>query len=240
LAHVPVFPAPIVSTLATGSELAPPGAPLAASAIYESNTYALRAALKEIGIQDAVTGNVADSLEATTEALRKHMASCQIAIISGGVSVGGHDFVRQALDTLGVKCLFWRIAMRPGKPLYFGIAPSGGLVFGLPGNPVSTLACFYQFIRPALLQMMGHRDIFLREVKATLEEDITRSPGRFEFMRGIYRESDGVRFVRSAGRQGSNIYSSFAAANCFILVPSDGTRLANGSPVTIQLLPSSS
>lgn len=228
---------PRVGLFATGEEIVEPGAPRRADQIFESNTHALSAALSEIGVSPAVHARIPDTAADTKSALAPAFGNADVLIVSGGVSVGAFDFVKPVLEELGVKRLFWRVALKPGKPLYFGVHPAGTLVFGLPGNPVSTLVCFYEFIRPAALKMMGHTDLFLREREAVLEHEVERLPGRFEFMRGFCREEKGEYSVRSAGRQGSHIYSSFAAANCFILIPADVKRLEKGDSVSIQILP---
>ncbi|MGH8104318.1 MAG: molybdopterin molybdotransferase MoeA [bacterium] len=233
---VNTYPQPRVAILATGEELVAPGSPRTPAGIYESNTAALTAALAEIGVSPSLTLRVKDEPNETKVAIERGLAHSDILIISGGMSVGAFDFVRPALEEIGVRRLFWQIALKPGKPFYFGIFKDSVLVFGLPGNPVSTLVCFYEFIRPAVLKMMGRADILLQECEAILEEKIERQPGRFEFMRGICEKGDGEWRVRSAGRQGSHIYSSFVAANCFILISEDVERLPGGSRVTIQIL----
>jgi molybdopterin molybdotransferase len=146
---------PRVAALATGSELVQPGVPLEPGQIYESNVTAVAAQAARAGAQVAVAGVVPDDRARTVEAFRSAIEGSDVVVSSGGVSVGPHDHVKPALLELGVKEVFWKVAHKPGKPLWFGVAPSGALVFGLPGNPVSSLVCFELFVREALDAMQG-------------------------------------------------------------------------------------
>ncbi|MFQ6038022.1 MAG: molybdopterin-binding protein, partial [Candidatus Aminicenantales bacterium] len=132
--------------------------------------------------------------------------------------------------------IFWRVAVKPGKPMFFGMN-SKRSVFGLPGNPVSSLLSYLEFVRPALLKMMGRSDVFLPEKEAVLEEKIVKRPGRLHFVRGIYEEKQGSIRMKSSGLQDSHVLESFSRANCLILLDRDRTEFAKGSSVRIQLLP---
>jgi molybdopterin molybdotransferase len=153
--RVTVADRPRVAVLATGSELVPPGQPLEPGQIYESNATALAAQSARAGAELISSGVVPDDPAATERAFADAIAAADVVVSTGGVSVGPHDHVKPAMEALGVRELFWRVAHKPGKPLWFGAAPSGALVFGLPGNPVSSLVCFELFVRAALVAMQG-------------------------------------------------------------------------------------
>ena len=157
VSHVAVARRPRVAALATGSELVPLGRPLAPGQIYESNVTAIVAQAREAGADVTIGETVVDDRAATQEAFARALASADLVVSSGGVSVGPHDYVKPALLALGVREVFWRLAHKPGKPLWFGVAPEGALVFGLPGNPVSSIVCFQLFVRPALAAMQHGR-----------------------------------------------------------------------------------
>jgi molybdopterin molybdotransferase len=157
-------------------------------------------------------------------------------ITSGGVSVGEADYVKQLLDKLG-EVLFWKIAMKPGRPLAYGKI-GGAHFFGLPGNPVSVMVTFYQFVRDALLILQGQRDVApLPTFKVPLSAPIKKAPGRTEFQRGILTATAGGTWtVHTTGDQGSGILSSMSRANCFIILDSDTGNVAAGELVEVQLL----
>ena len=159
-----------------------------------------------------------------------------VRITSGGVSVGEADYVRDLLGKLG-EVLFWKIAMKPGRPLAYGRIGSAHF-FGLPGNPVAVMVTFYNFVRDALLVLQGRRDVGpVPTFKATLASAIRKAPGRTEFQRGILTaQADGGYLVRTTGEQGSGILSSMAHANCFIVLPVATGDLEPGAPVDVQLL----
>jgi molybdopterin molybdotransferase len=159
-----------------------------------------------------------------------------VVITSGGVSVGEADYVKQLLDKLG-EVLFWKIAMKPGRPLAYGRI-GGAHFFGLPGNPVSVMVTFYQFVRDALLILQGQRDVApLPTFKVPLSAPIKKVPGRTEFQRGILTATtDGAWSARTTGDQGSGILSSMSQANCFIILGSDTGNVAAGELVDVQLL----
>jgi molybdopterin molybdotransferase len=163
-------------------------------------------------------------------------AAADVVITSGGVSVGDADYVKQLLDKLG-EVLFWKIAMKPGRPLAYGRI-GGAHFFGLPGNPVSVMVTFYQFVRDALLILQGQRDVSpLPTFRVPLSAPIKKVPGRTEFQRGILTaNADGAWSVRTTGDQGSGILSSMSQANCFIILGSDTGNVAAAELVEVQLL----
>jgi molybdopterin molybdotransferase len=179
---------------------------------------------------------VPDVPEALERAFALAAANADVVITSGGVSVGEADYVKQLLDRLG-EVVFWKIAMKPGRPLAYGRIGHAHF-FGLPGNPVSVMVTFYQFVRDALLVLQGRSDIApLPTFRARLTAPIRKAPGRTEFQRGILAaEPDGSPGVRPTGDQGSGILSSMSQANCFIVLPPAMGNVAAGEMVEVQLL----
>jgi molybdopterin molybdotransferase len=234
--NVRVFKKPNVSILVTGSELMTPGSKLNPGQIWESNSALLVSAINEAGLKPHFLGIARDRMEDLEIRLEKGLNSSDILIVSGGISVGDYDFVQNVLEKLEVKKIFWRVAIKPGKPTYFG-KKNNKLVFGLPGNPASVLVTFLEFVRPALLKMMGYQDVFLEEREAYLEHTVRKKPERAHFLKGCFQEKNGVTSVRSAGKQNSHILESFSRANCLLLLEKDRTVFENGEKVRIQLLP---
>jgi molybdopterin molybdotransferase len=225
-----------VAFFSTGDELKSVGTPLAAGEIYDSNRYTLHGMLTRLNCEVIDMGVVADVPAALERALASAAQAADVVITSGGVSVGEADFVRAQLDKLG-EVLFWKIAMKPGRPLAYGKI-GGAHFFGLPGNPVSVMVTFYEFVRDALLVLQGQRDIQpVPTFKVPLAAAVRKAPGRTEFQRGIL-SPDGARgwTVRTTGDQGSGILSSMSQANCFIVLGSDTGNVAAGELVEVQLL----
>jgi molybdopterin molybdotransferase len=181
-------------------------------------------------------GVVPDVPEAIERAFTEAAAAADVVITSGGVSVGEADYVRQQLEKLG-EVLFWKIAMKPGRPLAYGRIGNAHF-FGLPGNPVAVMVTFYEFVRDALFVLQGRRNVApLPTFKVRLAAPIRKLPGRMEFQRGILApDGDGGFTVRSTGDQGSGILSSMSQANCFIVLPVDAGNCAAGDLVDVQLL----
>src|SRR5438552_913635 len=225
-----------VAFFSTGDELKSIGTPLRAGEIYDSNRYTLHGMLTRLGCEVVDMGVVEDAPEKLEHAFATAAASADVVITSGGVSVGEADYVKQLLDKLG-EVLFWKIAMRPGRPLAYGKI-GGAHFFGLPGNPVSVMVTFYQFVRDALLTLQGQRDIRpLPAFKVPLSAPIKKIPGRTEFQRGILSaDGAGGWTVRTTGDQGSGILSSMSQANCFIVLSSETGNVAASELVDVQLL----
>jgi molybdopterin molybdotransferase len=181
-------------------------------------------------------GVIPDVPEELEAAFATAAANADVVITSGGVSVGEADFVKALLDRLG-EVLFWKIAMKPGRPLAYGRIGNAQF-FGLPGNPVSVMVTFYQFVRDALLVLQGRTDVTPQPMfKARLAKPIRKAPGRTEFQRGILAPGDDGRWsVRTTGDQGSGILSSMSQANCFIVLGTDTGNVAAGEEVDVQLL----
>jgi molybdopterin molybdotransferase len=225
-----------VAYFSTGDELKSIGTPLAAGEIYDSNRYTLHGMLARLDCDTLDMGVVPDIPEALELAFASAAACADVVITSGGVSVGEADFVKQLMDKLG-EVVFWKIAMKPGRPLAYGRLGDAHF-FGLPGNPVSVMVTFYEFVQDALRILQGQRDVApLPTFKVPLAAPIRKVPGRTEFQRGILAsDGNGGWMVRTTGDQGSGILSSMSQANCFIVLSADTGNVAAGEPVDVQLL----
>jgi molybdopterin molybdotransferase len=231
-----------VALFSTGDELCSIGTPLYPGAVYDSNRYTLWGMLTRLGCEVIDMGVVKDD-PASLEAAFREAAGCADAIItSGGVSVGEADFIKQLMAQLG-EVAFWKIAMKPGRPMAFGrIQPEGdgkpgAWLFGLPGNPVAVMVTFYQFVRPALLKLAGVSPVSaFPTFVARCVEPMKKGKGRTEFQRGVLFQDNGEWCVRPTGHQGSGILSSMAAADCFIVLESAREKVGAGETVQIQLM----
>ena len=235
-AQMQVFRRPRVAILATGNELEAIDEALDPNRIPNSNSYALMAQAQALGVEPVLLGIARDDPLELADYLRRGLAF-DVLLVSGGSSVGVHDHVRPTLEALGVEMHFWRVEMRPGHPLAFGSTAGGGLVFGLPGNPVSSMVCFEQFVLPALRRMMGHPHLFRRTVEARLAHAVSIRPGRTEFIRvTLSRDAEGAYLARSPGTQSSGVLLSMAQADGLLVVPATSKGLAEGESVVVQLL----
>jgi len=223
-----------VAIFSTGDELASPGAPLATGKIYDSNRYILRGLLQRLNTEIIDLGVVPDTRDTVRQCFAEAASQADIIITSGGVSVGDADHVKPVVEELGTLNL-WRIAMKPGKPLAAGRIGQS-LFFGLPGNPVSVLVTFYQFVRPALLRLMGSDNTHPMTLQAISNSRLHKVAGRLEYQRGILEPSpEGSLRVSTTGLQGSNILTSMTHANCFIILPAECTGIEPGEFVDVQL-----
>jgi len=236
MGEVNVFRKLRVAFFSTGDELKSVGTPLKAGEVYDSNRYTLHGMLTRLGCDVIDLGVIEDMPEKLERAFSIAASAADVVITSGGVSVGEADYVRQLLDKLG-QVLFWKIAMKPGRPLAYGKIGSADF-FGLPGNPVAVMVTFYQFVREALLILQGQRDVAsLPTFKVPLSAPIKKMPGRTEFQRGILTaDANGAWSVRTTGEQGSAILSSMSQANCFIVLPTETGNVPAGEMVEVQLL----
>jgi molybdopterin molybdotransferase len=225
-----------VAFFSTGDELRSIGQPLRAGEIYDSNRYTLYGMLTRLNCEVLDMGVVRDDPAALERALATAAASADVVVTSGGVSVGEADFVREILGRMG-EVLFWKIAMKPGRPLAYGRVGNAHF-FGLPGNPVAVMVTFYQFVRDALMVLQGRRELpVVPTFTARLAMPVRKTPGRVEFQRGILSADDqGGYSVRPTGDQGSGILSSMSRANCFIVLPLECGNVEPGAMVEVQLL----
>lgn len=224
-----------VAFFSTGDELIPIGQPLGAGQIYDSNRYTLFGMLTRLGCEILDMGVIRDNPQDVERAFREAADAADVVMTSGGVSVGEADYVKPILDKLG-QVLFWKIAMKPGRPLAYGKIGKAHF-FGLPGNPVAVMVTFYQFVRDALLFLQGQTRVTpLPTLKVVCTSPIKKAPGRTEFQRGILsRGDDGQWTVRTTGDQGSGILSSMSQADCFIILPTETANVAAGTVVDVQL-----
>jgi molybdopterin molybdotransferase len=232
--YVSVYQRPMVAILCTGEELVDVDGKVEGVKIVSSNSYTLAAQVKDCGAIPIQLGIARDRKDEIKEKLLQG-ARADVLISSAGVSVGDYDFVKDALNDLGMEMVFWRVAMKPGKPVAFGIL-QGKPVFGLPGNPVSSMVSFEQFVRPSLLKMMGHRQLFRPVIEAILKEDIRKRPGRRHFIRASVSLENGHYFVALTGAQGSGILKSMVKANGLVVIPEDRELVKSGDKVEVQLL----
>lgn len=225
-----------VAFFSTGDELMSIGSVLGEGQIYDSNRYTIFGMLERLGCEVMDMGVVRDDPALLEKAFRDAAANADVVITSGGVSVGEADFVKQLLDKLG-EVVFWKIAMKPGRPLAYGKI-AGAHFFGLPGNPVSVMVTFYQFVREALLTLQGVNPVPAQPLlKAVCTSAIKKAPGRTEFQRGILSQAaDGGWTVRTTGEQGSGILKSMSDANCFIVLGESVGNVAANTVVEVQLL----
>ncbi|MDP3731668.1 MAG: molybdopterin molybdotransferase MoeA [Candidatus Omnitrophota bacterium] len=234
LPNIRVTRKPKVAVLATGDEVVDVDEKLELGKLRSSNTYTLYSQIIKSGGLPKNLGIAKDKPEELEEKLKQGL-DCDMILTSGGVSVGDYDFVKFILAKMGTDIKFWQVAMRPGKPLVFGLI-QGKPILGLPGNPVSSMVAFEVFVRPALLKMLGQSIDTRKEVDAVLEEDIEKKKGLRYFLRAKTRWEDGIFLTRTSGPQGSGILKSMALANSLIILPEEEERVEKGIRVTVRFL----
>ena len=222
-----------VAFFSTGDELRSIGETLSDGAIYDSNRYTLYGMLERMGADIIDMGVIKDDRDDLEEAFSTAAANADVLITSGGVSVGEADYIKEILAKLG-KVDFWKVAIKPGRPLAFGQVGSA-VFFGLPGNPVSVMVTFYEFVQPALRKMIGEDNAGILSLRARCDSRLKKRPGRVEYQRGILqKDQDGNLVVVKTGAQGSGILRSMSQANCFIILPIDSSGVEPGAFVDIQ------
>ncbi|MBI3088446.1 MAG: molybdopterin molybdotransferase MoeA [Candidatus Omnitrophica bacterium] len=232
IAEVLVYRQAQVSLVATGSELVAPGAPLAPGQIYDSNRIVLRTLLQETGSRCEDLGVVPDEPSEIAERIRAGL-SADLLLISGGVSVGAHDHVKHVLGAFGMETVFWRVAMKPGKPLLCGRL-NDRWVFGLPGNPISCVVGFLVFIEPLIRRLEGERDAQPRYARALLKSVVSKKDGRRHFMTAQVAPSpDGRLEATPTEKQGSAMMQALAQANAFVVVPEGRQEIPAGEQVDV-------
>jgi molybdopterin molybdotransferase len=233
-AQFAVYRRPRVAILSTGNELEAMNEPVGSDKIPDSNSYALMAQVQALGIEPVLLGIARDDPDELERYLERGLGY-DVLLVSGGTSVGVHDYVRPTIENLGVQMKFWRVAIRPGHPLAFGTTGKTA-VFGLPGNPVSSMVCFEEFVIPALRSLMGNPRLYRRTVTARVAHAVKFRPGRTEFIRVQLTRDEAGYIASSTGTQSSGVLLSMAKADGLMIVPSDSTGLAAGEQVTVQLL----
>jgi molybdopterin molybdotransferase len=230
----PVFRRPKVAILSTGDELVEPGEEIGPGQIFNSNDYSIAAAVKQLGGEPVLLGIARDDRQSLTEKIKAGLQE-DLLITTAGVSMGDHDLVCDVLEALQVERRFWKVDIKPGRPTAFGLK-NGKPVFSLPGNPVSSMITFEQFVRPALLKMMGHQRVIEPLVRAVMQETIKKKPGRVQFLR-VRVAKDGQRLVASSsGDQNTGILRTLLRANGIAVLPADLEQLASGEEVDVQLI----
>jgi molybdopterin molybdotransferase len=223
-----------VAFFATGDELASIGSKLKPGEVYDSNRYTLHGMLARLGVEIVDLGVARDDRSQLKKKFLSAKEKADVIITTGGVSVGEADFVKQLMAELG-EVLFWKIAMRPGRPMAFGRIGKAFL-FGLPGNPVAVMVTFYAVVRDALLHLSGRSDGYaIPLLHALAAEQLRKVPGRTEYQRGILFLEDKIWKVRITGQQGSGVLRSMSEANCFIVLEHERGAVAAGEPVSVQL-----
>jgi molybdopterin molybdotransferase len=232
-AEVEVFRKLKVAFFSTGDELVSVGQPLAEGQIYDSNRYTLFGMLSRLGVEVSDLGSIPDQIDLLESTLLNAASQHDVVITSGGVSVGEADHMKTLLAKHG-QVLFWKINMKPGRPLAYGKV-NNAHYFGLPGNPVATMVAFYQFVRDALLRLMGAEIKPMPLFNVECAVPIKKARGRTEFTRALLFLDNGQWKVKPTGNQSSGVLSSMSAANCFIVLDENTTSCEAGSPVQVQL-----
>jgi molybdopterin molybdotransferase len=237
-AKAKVIRRPVVAVLATGDEIVDISRPLSAGKIYNSNSYGLATLVKRYGAVPKMLGIAQDNEESLSSKLGPGLEA-DVVLTSGGVSMGDYDVVREVLAREG-RLVFWQVREKPGKPLVFGLLKGRGAkdipFFGLAGNPVSAMVNFELFVRPAILKMMGRRNLAKPTVKAVVEDTIKNSDGRRVFTRVMVEKRGGGYFARLTGPQGSGILTSMVLANGLAIVPEDRPGVKPGDEVEVMML----
>jgi molybdopterin molybdotransferase len=230
ISDVLVYPTPVMSIIVTGNELQQPGKPLLHGQVYECNSFQLRAALKLLQIEEVPVFEAKDEPQVVKDTLKYALDNSDVVLLTGGVSVGNYDFVPQAAAACGVVTLFHKLKQRPGKPLFVG-TKGHKWVFGLPGNPSSVLTCFYEYVIPALEQLMQLKPV-VPAIKAPLSKAYSKTAALTFFLKGYY---DGQTVV-PLGSQESYRLRSFAMANCLLVLPEEKMEYNVGEEVEVHLI----
>jgi molybdopterin molybdotransferase len=225
---------PVVSIISTGDELVPVGKELKEGQIRESNSFSLAGAVKLSGGEPKIIGIVKDNKKDLLEKINQGKEA-DIMLLSGGVSVGDYDIVKDVLVEDGIREIFWKVKIKPGKPIFFGVL-NQTLIFGLPGYPLSSLITFEFLVRPAILKMLGRTQLHRRKIKAKLTEEIKRKPGRLEYQRASLTYQEGKYYVTPTSLQLSSALSSLVQADCLIELTPEVSAIKKGEPVEVILI----
>lgn len=231
---------PRIALVVTGNEVLPPDQKLKKGQIHDSNSYSIKAALQRIGITEVHVSYSPDDEARMKDVLKDAERNADVVMTIGGVSVGEYDLVKELLNQSGVETVFWRVAVKPGMPLFFGIKKSRKgprkLFFGLPGNPVSALLLYQLLVVPALKKMMGNQKCRTLTLDATLRGKLKKKPGRLEWVRANLLIEGSTRYAIPLSGQGSHMLGGFAQSNCLIRFPESESHLSEGSTVDVVLL----
>lgn len=233
--EVKVFSQPKVYLVSTGSELTQPGKPLRRGQIYDSNSWMVASSLEEMGLCALRVKTVKDEPKVIRKVLSEALLRSDVVILTGGVSVGEYDYVKEILEDLGVRPVFWKVSQKPGKPLFFG-KRRRTLVFGLPGNPASVYICFYEYIYPALRRMCGMANPDLELARLPLSQDQEPDRSKFLFLKGRRVSRNGNVFVQPFHHQGSHMISTLQDMDAIIRIPPGGGILRKGDKVDVEIL----
>ena len=227
MARIRVSSQPMLAVISTGNELVEPGEPVLAHQVRRSNAYAIVGALREHGFQRVADDHIQDDADELGERLRFHLETHDVLVLSGGVSMGRFDLVPKVLEELGVRAIFHKVAQRPGKPLWFGVAPSGAAVFGLPGNPVSTLMCLMRYVLPALRGSLGQTPEPAPRV--ALGAPVTVTPPLTHFLPvRLSQDEWGREWAVPAPTNGSGDFTALAGTAGFVELPPGPNTYARG------------
>lgn len=229
---VKIYKTPEVSIITTGNEIVKPGSDLQPGEIFESNSFSLHAALKQMHVEPKKNCSVNDDKEALRTKIEKCLIDSDITVLTGGISVGKYDLVYETLKELNVETIFYKVAQKPGKPFFFGKL-NDKLIFALPGNPAAVLVCFYEYVYPAIRMMQGFQNTTLPSLKLKLLKDIPKKEDRSLFIRAK-RMNDGIMPLE---KQDSNMLRSFAEADALIYIPNERKEINQGDEVEVHLLP---
>ncbi|MBQ0734807.1 gephyrin-like molybdotransferase Glp [Aquimarina celericrescens] len=232
ITHIEVYKKPSIAIITTGNELVPPGQKLKYGQIYESNSVMLSSALKTSGFADISFYKVEDEYQATRSIIEKTIKQCDVVLISGGISVGDYDFVGKALRDLQVDEIFYKVKQKPGKPLYFA-QKDRTTIFALPGNPASSLSCFYVYVLPALQKTSGLQDYRLKRSTSISSSGYSKKGERAEFLKAIEKDNT----VTILDGQASSMLRSFALANALVYLPEEVSEINPGDTIQIINLP---
>ena len=231
LKEVSVYAPPRIGIIVSGKELVKPGNPLKPGQIYESNSFALQAALADMALQPQLMTSVDDDEEEIFTTISDYLSQCEVLIITGGISVGDYDFVQQALERACVEKILYKVKQKPGKPLYCG-RKENTMVFALPGNPGAVLSCFYQYVKPSIRQMKGLPNAFAAEGFLKLSADVQKRQGLTHFMKGK-REGEEVRVLQG---QESYKLNAFAESDCLVELEEGKEHFVKGEVVKVYPL----
>jgi len=232
ISEMQVFRKPKAGVIVSGNELVKSGQALQAGQIYEGNSIMLASALQSTGFGLEQLKVVKDDFNETVEAIQEMMAQCDVIMLSGSISVGDYDFAGKALESLNVETIFYKVNQKPGKPLFFG-KKSNHLFFGLPGNPAASLACYYEYVLPALRKMSGINPVYLEKKLLPAKNGFAKSDERAHFLRA--RISGNTVVILE--KQDSAALQSFALANALVYLPANKNEIEAGERVEVHRLP---